>query len=247
MTLLAMTQDILNDMSDDEVSSIGDTVESLQVAQIIKTTYYDLIVELGISGHSELFQLSAFGDTSNPVKLKIDDDVSELFWLRYNVKEAAGDSDNYEDVTYLSPIEFVDYTNRRDSTASNIETITGPGADLYIRNDRRPEYWTTFDDEIIYMDAYDSDIESSLQASKTQAYGIKEPTWSAVDTFIPDLPANIFPLLLSEAKLACVGKLKSAGDPIEERKSRRHRIRFQTTKRRTKDSRYLQGPNYGRK
>ena len=39
MTLLAMVQDILNDMDGDEVNSISDTVEAEQVAQIIKTTY----------------------------------------------------------------------------------------------------------------------------------------------------------------------------------------------------------------
>lgn len=247
MTLLAMVQDILNDMSDDEVSSISDTIRSLQIAQIIKTTYYDLVAELGITGHSEYFKLTAFGDTSNPTKLQIPDDVSEIFFLRYNVKQGASLSDDYTDVTYLSPIDFVDYVNGRDSTASNIETVTGAGSDLYIRNDRSPKYWTSFDDSIIYMDAYDSDLESSLQQSKTQAYGIKEPTWSAIDTFTPDLPANLFPMFLAEAKLSCMAKLKSTGDPIEANKVRRHRIRMQTTKRRIKDSRYIEGPDYGRK
>jgi hypothetical protein len=43
MTLLEMTQDILSDMDSDEVNSINDSVESLQVAQIIKTTYFNIV------------------------------------------------------------------------------------------------------------------------------------------------------------------------------------------------------------
>ena len=39
MSLLEMTQDILSDMDSDEVNSINDSVESLQVLGIIKNTY----------------------------------------------------------------------------------------------------------------------------------------------------------------------------------------------------------------
>jgi hypothetical protein len=38
MTLLEIVQDILSDMDSDEVNSINDSVESLQLAQMIKST-----------------------------------------------------------------------------------------------------------------------------------------------------------------------------------------------------------------
>ena len=44
LTLLEMTQDIMSDMDSDEINSINDSVEALQVAQIIKTTYYNIII-----------------------------------------------------------------------------------------------------------------------------------------------------------------------------------------------------------
>lgn len=246
MTLLSMVQDILNSMEGDEVSDIDDTIESSQVAQIIKSTYYDLVAELGITGHSELFKLTAFGDVTNPTKMQVDDDVSEIFWIKYNKKTDVALADVYAEVTYLDPISFMDYTNGRDSTASNIQKVTGQGADILIRNDRAPKYWTSFDDKIIVMDAYDSTLESSLQQSKTQAYGIKEPTWSAVNSFVPDLPANTFPLFLASAKAQCFFDLRSEVHAREEQKIRKHKIRFQTTKRRIKDSRTIGGPDYGR-
>ena len=43
MTLLEIVQDILSDMDSDEVNSINDSVESLQVAQIVKTAYYNIV------------------------------------------------------------------------------------------------------------------------------------------------------------------------------------------------------------
>ena len=43
LTLLQMTQDIMSDMDSDDINSINDSVEALQVAQIIKTTYYNII------------------------------------------------------------------------------------------------------------------------------------------------------------------------------------------------------------
>ena len=43
MTLLEITQDIMSDMDSDNVNSINDSVEALQVAQVVKTTYYNII------------------------------------------------------------------------------------------------------------------------------------------------------------------------------------------------------------
>jgi hypothetical protein len=41
MTLLEMVQNIASALETDEVSSISDTVESLEIAEEIKTTFYE--------------------------------------------------------------------------------------------------------------------------------------------------------------------------------------------------------------
>ena len=51
-TLLEMTQDILSNMSSDEVNSISDTPESLQVATIIKQKYYDIVSRGDLPEHN---------------------------------------------------------------------------------------------------------------------------------------------------------------------------------------------------
>jgi len=43
LTLLEIVQDIMNDMDGDEVNAISDTIESQQVAQIVKTTYLEMM------------------------------------------------------------------------------------------------------------------------------------------------------------------------------------------------------------
>ena len=43
MTLLEMVTDILSDMESDPVTSYLDTPESQQVAQMLQTTYYNII------------------------------------------------------------------------------------------------------------------------------------------------------------------------------------------------------------
>jgi len=246
MTLLEMTVDILNDMDSDSVSSISDTLESTQVAQIVKTTYFDILSEYGIPGTGALFELSAFGDTTNPTKLQVPDTITEFYWIKYNKVIDVSDPPNYEDCTYLNPEDFLTRTNQRDSDDSTVDLITVNGADILIRNDTPPTYWTTFDDAIIIMDSYESDVESSLQASKTQSYGLQEPTWGGTDGYIPTLPSNLFPLFLSEAKAQCFAKLKQEINPKEEQRARRNRIRAQSIKRRGTQTRAISSIDYGR-
>lgn len=43
LTLLDIVQDVLSDMDSDEVNSINDSIEALQVAAIAKSTFYNII------------------------------------------------------------------------------------------------------------------------------------------------------------------------------------------------------------
>ena len=86
MTLLEMTQDILSDMDSDEVNSINDSVESLQVAQIIKTTYYNIIDGRDYDFLYELFQLDASGTSSRPTHMKLPENIIDLKYIKYNCK-----------------------------------------------------------------------------------------------------------------------------------------------------------------
>ena len=57
MTLLEIVQDVLNDIDSDNVNSIRDTVESEQVAAIVKSCYFEMIGNRNWPHLKKLFQL----------------------------------------------------------------------------------------------------------------------------------------------------------------------------------------------
>src|SRR6266446_155409 len=83
MTLLDLTQNVLSALSSDEVNSIGDNVESQQIAIIIKNKYYDIINRVGLPEHKQLLQLEPSLDDAAPVEMFVPDGVSEIKWIKY--------------------------------------------------------------------------------------------------------------------------------------------------------------------
>ena len=78
MTLLDIVQDIMSDMDSDEINSISDTAESLQVAQIVKTTYYNIIDGKNYAFLYELFKLTASGTDDRPTHMKLPEDIIKI-------------------------------------------------------------------------------------------------------------------------------------------------------------------------
>ena len=97
-----------------------------------------------------------------------------------------------------------------------------------------PSFYTSFDDEHIVMDSYKSSVESTLQNSKTQAYGMVYPTFTISDTFTPDLDDTLFPYLLAESKSVAFSLFKSGSDPKVEQAARRLKSYVQNDMFRTK-------------
>lgn len=248
MTLLEMAQDILNDMDSDEVNSISDTTESLQVAQIIKTTYEEIMAQKIWPHLKSLFRLEGLSDTNTPTHTRLPEDVKDLDQLvsvRYNVRRAADTRDKYEKVVYKTIESFLSMTDGYHSSDTAIETITDlGGATIYIRNDRPPEFWTSFDDEHIIFSSYDSGVDTTIQSSKTQVVGYREAAFSMSDSFILDVPSKYFPMILAEAKSVCFNALKQVGNQKAEQQSQRQRRTMSQDGWRTRSqNRY---PNYGR-
>ncbi len=209
MTLLEITQDILSDMDSDEVNSISDTQESLQVAQIVRSTYYNIVDGKDFPFLYEMFQLSTSGTTARPTHMSLPDTVADLKWIKYDNKENGGTKDLYQKIQYKHPEDFLDITDARDASDTKVTAIADTSSvTINIFNERGPQYFTSFDDEVLVFDAYDSAKETNLQNTSTQAYGKQSVTWSVTDTFTPDLPVQMFSYLLNEAKSACFVTLK---------------------------------------
>ncbi len=81
--LLEITQAILNDLDSDIVNSIDDTVESQQVAAIIKACYNEMISNRNWPHLKKLLQLDALGDVTKPNYLMVPETLKELITFSY--------------------------------------------------------------------------------------------------------------------------------------------------------------------
>lgn len=245
-TLLSMVQDILDSMDSDNINSINDTEESLQVANVVKRTYFEIIGDRKWPHLSELAQLDASGDNTKPTHMKLPENFQEMDWVKYNKRKSTDTSDKYQDVTYLNPEEFLNILNARKDTDTDVTVVTDfSSVSLLVKNDVAPTYWTSFDDEWLVFDSHDSAVDTTLQSSKSQVYAYREPVWTVSDSFIPDLPSKVFPYLLSESNSVAWNEIKQSTNAKEEQKSRRQRIWLGREKRRQSKG-IRNGIDYGR-
>ena len=246
MSLLEIVQDILSDMDSDEVNSISDTQESLQVAQIVKTTYYNIIDGKDYPFLYELFQLNTSGTTDRPTHMALPETVIDLKYVKYNNKKTATAKDFFEKIEYKTPEDFLELTDTRDSTSSKVKVVTdSSGVKILVLNDKGPQCFTSFDDENLVFDSYNVAKETNLQKSQTQAYGKLSVVFSMVDTFTPDLPVQMFSYLLNEAKSTCFLTLKQMANQKAEQSSVSQKRRMSQEAWKLKNG--ISYPNYGRK
>lgn len=244
--LLAIVQDILNDLDADSVNSISDTAESEQVAQIVRTCYEEMIANRNWPHLRKIFQLEAVSNLSRPNYLTIPLALKELSLFKYEVQKDGDANIRQREVKFKDPEEFLQYISTRNSSNDNVkEVVDASGVKLLIIDDQAPTYYTSFDDETIITDSYDKAVDDTLQKDKTQCVGFILPEWTHSDTFIPDLPAEAFPALVAEAKsTAFVAVKQMANQKAEQKAVRQQRWLSRKAWRVEGDIRY---PNYGRK
>lgn len=239
-----MTQDILSDMDSDEVNSITSSVEGLQVAQIIKTTYFNIVNGRDYPHFDELFQLEA-ATAAKPTHMKIPENIENVNWIKYNCKKATTDKDLYQKIHYLTPEEFIYKLDGRDSNDSKVQVVTtSSGISLNIHNDRAPQYFTSFDEEYVVFDAYNKLLDDHLQATKSQAHGKRSVEFTLTDNFTPDLPVQMFSYLLAEAKSTAFITLKQMANAKAEQVSVSQKRRMSQDA--WKLEKGVKFPNYGR-
>lgn len=251
-TLLEICQSILSSMDSDEINSISDSVESMQVANVVRSVYFDVIGRANLPEHYSLVTLDPSGDATKPVLMSVPATIEKIVWVKYNKILEDGDPINMELVQYLSLEEFMKFMNRLNTEESNISSFShtiGPDTfTIVYQTDRQPTYYTTFNDNTLIFDSYKSDIDTTLQKSKTLCYGKLVIPFTMTDTFTPNLDEEQFNLLLNESKSLAWMELKQAPHSIAERNSKRAWSAIQSNKFATQQlSAFDQLPNFGRK
>lgn len=245
-----MVQNIAAALDSDEVNSISDTVESYQIAREVQTAYDEILASLNIPSKDSLILLNASQDVTRPNYLQIPSTVKQIQWFKYDYQSQNVPGD-YQEVYYLTPEEFI-YRSRQiaglDATATPfIDVEDFSGATLNVITNKNPQWWTTFDNEWLVTDSYNSDVDNTLQQSKSLCFGQNNLTWLMEDDYIPELDDNLFPLLIAEAKSACFANLKQTPSAKDEQRARRQRVNMQDDLWRANQRKpYDRIPNYGR-
>lgn len=244
-TLIEIVQEILNDMDSDEVNSIDDTFESQQVASIVASTYRAMVSNRNWPHLKRLVQITASGDSALPTHMIVQDNIKELVSINYNTVKVGETRRSYTAMKWAEPDDFLRMSNMRNNDSSNVDVIVDPtGVELLIYNDRAPTKFTSFDDTKIVFDSYDSVVDSTLQQSKVQAQAYIMPTFTLIDSHIPDLPEEAFTALIEEAKAKSFSKLKQMQDVKAEQEAGRQQRWLSRKDWRVKGG--VRYPNYGR-
>lgn len=246
-TLLEMTQNILSEMSSDEVNDIDDTAESNQVVEIIKTAYLAICSNRDWLGQRKLCQFIPSGDNTIPTHMTLQTPIKEMVFVNYDKQRKTDQGMTvYQPVYYREPDDFLRILNQNNSKNATTQTVIDPssGVTLQIRNDTPPTYYTSFNDATLVFDSYDKNMDDTIQAHKIQAMAFFMPQFQYDNDWIPEIPDEAMISLLEEAKSRAFLALKQQANQKAEQEATRQSAWLSRRQWRVKGG--VKYPNYGR-
>lgn len=252
-TLLELTKDILSSLDSDEVNSITDTTESMQVATVIRTVYEDIIARTSLPEVKSLFELQSSVDVTLPNVMYKPANVLDIEWVKYNKYVDGTQSPFFLPVKYLPLPDFLSHVYNFSTTNDWVKVGTlnlpqGPIEVQYVNN-KHPDYFTSFNDNTILFDSYNKDYDSTLQQNKSIGYGVISQTFVMADNFVPHLDDREFSLLYNEAKSLAWAELKQTTHSKAEQLSKRGWASLQKHQRAiiSNEGQLSRLPNYARR
>ncbi len=252
-TVLELTQSILASMESDEVNSINDTVESYDIALLLRDVYYDIAVELNLEAHESLFELEASGDTDQPVLMTLPENVSRCYWIKYNNQTVDDDNSLYLPVEFKSFNDFYimqsGFSSNTDDVAEMTFQMNDEDFEIMYQTDRFPQFYTHVGSSLILFNSIDTTEDTTLQKEKTMCGGLVYPTFNVEDEFIPVLDASQFPYYRNRAKVRAFAEKKQVQNNEAASEARNQKVLMQKRKHRINEGpaiKALQG-RYGRK
>jgi hypothetical protein len=237
-SLLEMVQLILASMDSDEVNSIGDTVESLQVANMARSVFYDICVDMNFPSYETLFQLEPSGDPDKPVLMTVPTTlVRNVKWVKYdNIDTVLGETNaNYCDVTLMDFSDFLERQRGLRNGTSNVgqmDVVTkGETFKFMYMTNAFPLYYTCINDNTFIFDSYRSDIDMTLKKSKTMCMGMQYEIFLLEDSFVPNIEPDQFSYFINKLKVRAFNEIKQVENKEATAETRRQKIVQQKRKR----------------
>ena len=224
LTLLQVVQKTLEALGSDEVNSISDSVEAEQIAQLAEDAYYELLNMKDWPFLNKLTELESLADASFPNYLRIPEAVVRITQVKYDWTDPAVTNAplDIEEVHWVSPQEFLNRTQRRNTQQTNVQVITSMnGVKIPIFNDTKADIWTSFDDKFVVFDSYINTIDSTLQGNKSQIVAKCLPLFTKTDSFTPEATAHFFQTWLAEVKRTAFVYFRQEVSTVDEIKARR--------------------------
>lgn len=172
LTRLELVQKVLSSLNEDNITSIGESEVSIQIASLLDVVYTDLV---GQFPWPFLDTVTMLETTSDPHIMRIPEGVFQINWVRYNKRPVI--YKKYEDM-----VEILDSRNQDNDNVDSNGAITNCD----------PSYWTSLDEEYIIFDSYNEGLVPSLSSAHISTI----PPELDTDDQYPVIPAKFVPVLL---------------------------------------------------
>lgn len=206
-------------MDGDEVGSISDTIEALQVAEIVRSTYLYLSSNKDWAYQKKIFELNPSGDGFLPCVMYVPSDIKRVDIINYDHHPVGTNKVDYKEVKFIEPEYFLQRMNKLDSEDADTVTMTVNGTTVLIDRTAPPKYYTSVDEGTLIFDSYDVTTQSTLTQNRTQCVGYAQNDFTMTDEFVPSMPDEAFIYLIEESRSACSLKLRQVKDLKAEQRS----------------------------
>lgn len=237
-SVLEYVQATLSAMDSDNVDSINDTAEALQVADRLLDIYNEFCTRETWKFMDKFVVADSLADPAQPTAAEIPEEVKEVMSVSYDVS-ITGTSD-FKELHYLKPLDFIRYTQ-----SAPVVVMVGPAV-YKVWDDRSPTYWTSFDEKTIVLDAYMADLSTTVETVRFRVYANVIPNFTVSDSFIPDLPDRCVPYLQHQLNAVCMSSLKQMESPNDVLMARRQYAMLQRRDSKFQKENYYEA-KYGRR
>lgn len=232
LTLLRVVQDTSRYLQGFDVEDIFETDESTDIAYIAERMYYHLVQRFNnIKWTGGVGTLEGLGDTSRPTYMRIPENINRIqnTQIQYNVAtsdEAA--TVRYANIQYLDPYEFLNLMAMRTDALTGAQVIEDASGFKYVAlNNKAPEYCTSFDQEYLVFDSYDSEEDTTLQQSKSLIHFTDEEVFLLQNDFEIPIPSNLSSLYQDMVVAEASTQLRQEPAQEVQRRARAALIRMQ--------------------
>lgn len=221
-TLLQIVKKMAQKTGSDEVTTLSeDSIEIQDMVDCALEVLEDIIYRNDWEFLKD--QLAQLEAGSNAIELSIPDNVRKIQTLRYRYEDA-GVQNCFRTLRYMYPDEFMKRLQNNKPTDADTTTVTINGVELYPKTNRHPRYWTSFDEQNVVLDSYDSTqnptgVDATDSAIIATLY--LDFTGSDADSWVAPIPESLFTLWEQEAVAEAFVQFRQTENSRAERRSRR--------------------------